>query len=53
MHPFLARVDVDVNSKDKDGRSPLLYAAQNCNSEKVCLFLARGDVDVNSKDKDG
>lgn len=40
-----------VNAKDKDGQSPLSYAAKNGHSEVMQLFLGQGDIDVNSKDE--
>jgi ankyrin repeat protein len=50
---FLARGDVDVNSRDERLQSPLWYVAKNRHLEIMQLFLARVDVNVNAKDKDG
>jgi len=41
--------DVDVNSKDKDGRTPLYLASENNHDAVVGLLLARSDLDVNLK----
>ncbi|EJT69113.1 hypothetical protein GGTG_13381 [Gaeumannomyces tritici R3-111a-1] len=50
---LLATGKVDVDSKDKDGRTPLWCAAYNGHEAVVKLLLATGKVDVDSKDKDG
>src|ERR1700722_19099525 len=50
---FLARDDVDANSKDSKGRTPLSWAAEQGHEAVVKLFLARDDVDANSKDSKG
>src|SRR6202167_49461 len=47
---LLARDDIQTNSKDSYGDSPLSYAAKNGYEEMVRLLLARDDVEVNSKD---
>ena len=39
-----------LDFKDRDGRTPLLYAAINRYKAVVELLLARDGVDVNSKD---
>ena len=51
---LLQRSDVNVNSKDEDGRTPLSFAAER-GFEKVLarLLLAHGDVELESKDKFG
>jgi ankyrin repeat protein len=43
---------VDVNAKDKGGRTPLILAAWKQETEVMNLLLERG-ADVNAKDKDG
>lgn len=43
---------VDVNAKDKDGRTPLFYAAFKSNIALHKLLIAKG-ADVNAKDVDG
>ena len=42
----------DINTKDKEGRTPLHTAARSCQKELVQLMLAKG-ADVNTKDKRG
>jgi len=44
------KVDVDV--KDKDGRTPLWRAVENRHEAIVKLLLDTGKVDVNIKNKD-
>ncbi|CZR52932.1 uncharacterized protein PAC_02810 [Phialocephala subalpina] len=48
---LLAREDIDVNWKNKDGLSPLSVAVQRKHEQTVKLLLDRDDVDVNSQDK--
>ncbi|RFU23836.1 hypothetical protein B7463_g12501, partial [Scytalidium lignicola] len=50
---LLAKDDVDINSKDNDGQSPLTWAVQNEHEAIIELLLAKNDVDVNSKDNNG
>jgi ankyrin repeat protein len=38
---LLARHEVNVNSKDKNGQTPLFYAAKNGHDAVVNLLLAR------------
>jgi ankyrin repeat protein len=45
---LLAKDGVDVNFKDKDGRTPLWYTAGNGHEAVVKLLLATDGVDVNS-----
>ena len=50
---LLAWDDVDLNSKDRGGRTPLSWAAEKGHEAVVKTLLAREDVDLNSKDRDG
>jgi ankyrin repeat protein len=50
---FLARTDVNVDSKDRNGRTPLSFAAEQGHVSAVKLLLARNDIDADSKDDDG
>ncbi|KAH7159349.1 hypothetical protein DER46DRAFT_702396, partial [Fusarium sp. MPI-SDFR-AT-0072] len=50
---LLATDGVDVNSKDKDGQTPLSCAAINGHEVIVKLLLETEKVDVNSKDQNG
>ncbi|KAH8697410.1 ankyrin repeat-containing domain protein [Talaromyces proteolyticus] len=57
---LLGRGDVDINMKDKSGRTPLSWAVNPTESLKpvshemiVQRLLATGRVDVNSRDNDG
>jgi len=50
---LLEREGVDANSKDEDGRTPLLWAADNGHEAVVQLLLEHEGVDANSKDEDG
>ena len=45
--------EVDVNWKDKDGRTPLSWAAEKGCETIVKLLLDTGKVDVDWKDRDG
>lgn len=42
----------DVNTKDKDGKTPLMYAAAKGHLDAVQYLIAKG-ADVNASDKDG
>ncbi|POR33318.1 Uncharacterized protein TPAR_06484 [Tolypocladium paradoxum] len=44
---------VDIDIKDKDGRTPLSWAAANGNEDIVPLLLTTGKVDIDTKDNDG
>jgi hypothetical protein len=50
---LLAIGKVEVDSKDNNGRTPLLWATQNGHEAVVRLLLATGKVDVDSKDNNG
>ena len=47
---LLERSDVNVDSKDHMGRTPLSRAAENETNETVNLLLERSDINVDSKD---
>jgi ankyrin repeat protein len=47
---MLARKDVDGDSKDDNGRTPLSWAAWNEHNAVVKQLQLHEDVDVNSKD---
>ncbi|KAF2184913.1 hypothetical protein K469DRAFT_633216, partial [Zopfia rhizophila CBS 207.26] len=49
---LLATEKVDINAKDKYGRTPLLWAVENRHEAIVELLLATEKVDVDSKDAD-
>lgn len=44
--------NVEVNSKDQDGRTPLSCAAEDGNKTVVQTLMNQGKVEVNSKDED-
>ena len=50
---LLGREDVTPNTADKNGRTPLSWAAGNKRAEIVRVFLKRGDVALNAADKEG
>jgi ankyrin repeat protein len=50
---FLTRTDVNVDSKDRNGRTLLSFAAEQGHVSAVKLLLARNDIDADSKDDDG
>jgi ankyrin repeat protein len=47
---LLARDDIEVNSEDVYGWTPLSFAAHTGWDEVVTLLLARDNIEVNSKD---
>jgi len=49
---LMAREDVDVNSKDIDGRTPFSIATKNGHEGVARLLLSQDDLEVNSKDND-
>ncbi|PVH71069.1 hypothetical protein DL98DRAFT_597280 [Cadophora sp. DSE1049] len=50
---FYLKKGVDADSKDKDGRTPLWWAAWNGRGAVVKLLLATEGVDADSKDTNG
>lgn len=50
---LIERDDVDADSKDNAGRTPLSYAAWNGRKALVKLLLEAGKVDADSKDSFG
>ena len=50
---LLERENVDADSKDNDGRSPLSWAAESEDEPIVRLLLERMDVEADSKDNNG
>jgi ankyrin repeat protein len=49
----LLKKKIDINSKDKDGCSPLIYAAMNNKSYFMQLLLEQSNIEVNSEGKEG
>ena len=47
------RADVDADSKDNNGRTPLSWAAGNRYKAAARLLAERQDVDADSKDNNG
>jgi ankyrin repeat protein len=50
---LLSTGNVDVDSKDNSGQTPLSWAAKRGNKAVVKLLLATGDVDIDLKDNSG
>ena len=50
---FLERGDVDPNSPDNSGQTPLSFAASIGHEGAVKLFLEHGDVNPDSLDSEG
>ena len=53
MKLLLERGDVDPNSSDNHGRTPISFAAQRGQECIVKLLLERSDVDANSSGNNG
>ena len=49
MKLFLVQDDVDKDSKDSNGQTPLSWAAKKWHEAVVKLFRAQDDVDADSK----
>lgn len=49
---FLIEKGADVNAKDNDGKTPLMFASAFDNSRVVKLLIGKG-ADVNAKDNGG
>ena len=50
---LLERDDIEADSKDNVGRTPLSWAASGENESILRMLMERDDVDVNSKDNKG
>ena len=50
---LLRRGDVDLNESDNEGKTPLLYAAQNGHAEVVKTLLRKTNTDPNEPDYAG
>ncbi len=48
---LLSSANINSDSRDSHGQTPLLYAAEKGDLAAVQQFLARTDVNVNSKDE--
>jgi ankyrin repeat protein len=53
LHQLLQRDNVEINSRDKDGRTLLFRAYQHNAWEAVRVLLERTDIDVNCRDTFG
>jgi len=49
---FVEKKGIDVNTKDKNGKTPLHFAASKGNLELIKFLLAKG-ADFNAKDENG
>jgi hypothetical protein len=49
---LVAKEGIDVDSKERDSRTPLSWAAGSGHSDVVELLLENEDIDIDSKDKD-
>ena len=50
---IVAHDDIEVNTKDQDGCSPLSYVDEYGNEAAVKMLGSRDDVEVNTKDETG
>ena len=46
---LVTRDNVEVNTKDDHGRSPLSYAAEHVNQAVVKILVAQDDVEVDTR----
>ena len=53
MKILVTRDNVEVNTTDNEGRSPLLQAVEEGHETVVKLLVAWDDVEVNTKDETG
>ena len=53
MKLLLERKEVNPNSSNREGQTPLLLAAQDGHEGVVKLLLERKEVNPDSSDKDG
>ena len=53
MKLLVVTAGVDADSKDKDGRTPLSWAAAGGHEAVVKLLVATAGVDADSKDESG
>ena len=49
MRLLIERIDVDINARDHNGMTPLLWATEYGYESIVQLLIGRGDVDINAK----
>jgi Ankyrin repeats (3 copies) len=49
---LLERKGIEINSKDKKGRTPLSYAVEEGHEEVVKLLLRRNHIEIMTKDED-
>ena len=47
------KAGADINARDKDGKTPLMYAAWNNQNPEVIKVLLEAGADVNARDKNG
>ena len=44
---------VDINARDNEGKTPLMWAAQNGEEDAVRLLIKRDGVDIGATDNEG
>ena len=49
---ILINKGIDINAKDKDGNTPLIYSFKNVHRRIIKLLIDKG-ADVTAKNKDG